>query len=522
MTGNVDLRQLAIDRSDDSRTVVRPVHRIVTRYILPFVLILGFLSLVTWASRDLVFPPRSVGVMPVFSTTSPVQPAGTPLFNAAGWIEPRPTPIRVAALAPGVVEKLLVVEDQPLKAGDRVAELVKDDARLSLNAATAVLALREAELGEAQALLKAAEIRFRTPVHLEASFQAVEASLAKTTTTLRDLPFEIRRAEADREVAQADLDGKTASKGVVRQVDIDTAASRLKASAALVAELQDRDKSLRREQTALSNQRDAVRTQLKLLADETEALEQARAKVNAASARLKQATVVVATAQLQLERMTIVAPADGRVFHLVAHPGARIGSGMTHMEGHDGSTIVTLYRPDMLQIRVDVRFEDIPKVALGQSIEIRNPAISAPLTGEVLFISSEADIQKNTLEVKVAMPDAPDVIKPEMLVDVTFLAPESADPTAEPSEQIRLFVPKQLIREGDGGPIVWVADQLHNVARRARIETRGLGSEGRVEVTQGLTVSSRLIVTGIDGMQDGDRIRVTREEATTPPGRPRQ
>ena len=48
--------------------------------------------------------------------------------------------------------------------------------------------------------------------------------------------------------------------------------------------------------------------------------------------------------------------------------------------------------------------------------------------GTVLFISSEADIQKNTLQVKVAIPDPPDVFKPEMLVDVTFLAPERSDP----------------------------------------------------------------------------------------------
>ncbi len=77
--------------------------------------------------------------------------------------------------------------------------------------------------------------------------------------------------------------------------------------------------------------------------------------------------------------MTIRAPVDGRVYQLIGLPGARVGEGvMTAMAGHDGSSIVTMYQPESLQIRVDVRFEDIPKVSLGQSVEIDNPALSSP------------------------------------------------------------------------------------------------------------------------------------------------
>ena len=71
------------------------------------------------------------------ASQSAVQQEGTPLFQAAGWIEPRPTPVRVAALAPGVVERLLVVEDQPVKAGEPVAELIKEDAQLAYDRAPA-------------------------------------------------------------------------------------------------------------------------------------------------------------------------------------------------------------------------------------------------------------------------------------------------------------------------------------------------------------------------------------------------
>ena len=148
---DVDLQQLVIDRGDTARPSLHTGRHLLTRYVLPAALFAGFLTLLGWASRDIVFPPRLVTVVPVFATHAEVRREGTPLFKAAGWVEPRPTPVRVAALAPGFVAQLLVVEDQPVQAGQPIAELVKDDAQLAHDRAQTVFNLREAELDEAQA-----------------------------------------------------------------------------------------------------------------------------------------------------------------------------------------------------------------------------------------------------------------------------------------------------------------------------------------------------------------------------------
>ena len=514
MSTDVDLRELAIDRSGTGHPRIRTRRHVLTRYVLPLVLICGFLSLVAWGSRDFIFPPKAVTVVPVFSTTAEVRQEGTPLFKAAGWIEPRPTPVRVAALAPGVVKELLVVEDQSVNSGEPIAELVKDDAKLAYDRALANLELRQAELDEAKAALAAAETRFKQPVHLKAPLGEAQASLAKIETLLKNLPFEVLRAEADYEAMQKNYDGKLAAKGVVAGVEIDIAKSKADAANALVEELRDRSESLKQGQAGLIQQRDALKTQLELLADEIKAKDETEAKVRAAMARIKQARVVVAEANLQMERMTVVAPIDGRVFRLVAHPGARIGNGITQMTDYDGSTVVTMYRPDMLQIRVDVRFEDIPNVSLNQSVEIDNPALSSPLTGRVLFISSEADIQKNTLQVKVEIPNPPPIFKPEMLVDVTFRAPKLLQRVLEPSQELKLYVLQQLIHQDDGGSFVWLADQSDGIACKTMVETGAVGSNGLVEITSDLTISSRIISGGSDGLQDGDRIKVTSEDSS--------
>ncbi len=515
MTSNdVDLRELAVDREDNNRQLLTARRSILSRYILPAAMLAGFLLLITWAARDVLLPPRSVSVVPVFSTTAKVQRGGTPLFQAAGWIEPRPTPLRVAALAPGVVQTLLVIEDQEIKKGAPVAELIRDDATLAYDAAIANLQLRHAELEEHEATLAAAEIRLKQPVHLEASLNQAEAALASLNTELKKLPFELRRAEADYTALKGDYVGKESASGVIAGTTIDIALGKSNAAKAMVDELHDRFDSLSSERDALASRCTALKTQLELLSNETQARDEEKAHIKAAQARIKQAEVAVAEAKLRLDRMTIVAPVDGRVFRLIAHPGARVGSGMTQMEGHDGSTIITMYRPSMLQIRVDTRFEDIPNVSLGQPVEIGNPALPAPLKGSVLFISSEADIQKNTLQVKVAIPDPPDVFKPEMLVDVTFLAPERPNATNEPSRQVRLYLPQKLVYSDETGPFVWIADQSENVAKKSPVSLGQTDPNGLTEITSGLDVSSRVISDSPEGLRDGTHIRVSREDST--------
>src|SRR5262245_15014851 len=120
MNPNVDLSQLAVRRDAPAGPVtevpsVRRRH-LLTRVVLPVLLLLGFLVLIGYALRETLSPPRAVTVVPVIaSRTAMDAPPDTPLFRAAGWVEPRPTPTVVTALAEGVVQELLVVEGQQVE-----------------------------------------------------------------------------------------------------------------------------------------------------------------------------------------------------------------------------------------------------------------------------------------------------------------------------------------------------------------------------------------------------------------------
>ncbi len=483
MTTEVDLRALAAAREAPT---LEPhgKRRWFSRYLLPGLILSGLLALIGWAARESLLPSRPVTVVPVVTMRGADQPGGAPLFVAAGWVEPRPTPILVTALAEGVVERLLVVEGQEVKPGEPIARLVDADARLALASAEAELKQREAE---AQVLL------------------------AKTETDLLYLPFQLKAAEAQSRFARTDYEKKEAARSSVPEVQIYMADRDMTMAKAKVDELTVRNKRLEREVSTLKRMADSF------LKGESWAphapLTDTEAAMKANLIRIEQAQVGVDSARLRLERMSVRAPIGGRVLSLVARPGSRL-MGQSPMHAADASTVVTLYDPKRLQVRADVRFEDLPGVQPGQPVRIESPAVPrGAVDGTVLLVTSIADIQKNTLQVKVAIADPPPVLKPDMLVQTTFLSPHPKDNAEHIVDAFQVAVPRSLVDTSQGGARVWVADQAGGVGRQRSIKLgRPLTAE-LVEVTEGLTAADKLIVAGREGLSDGERIKIVGEDA---------
>jgi multidrug efflux pump subunit AcrA (membrane-fusion protein) len=513
MNPNVDLRQLAI-RRENPMSPPRAGRRshLVTRYLIPAGVLLGFATVFAWAARDSLMSAQPVTVVPVLATRSAVQQGGAALFQAAGWVEPRPTPVLVTALAEGVVEQLLVVEGQEVHAGAPVAKLIEADARLALRMTEADLRLRQADRDAARAAEAAARTNSTQPVHLQAALAEADAMLAQKETDVAEVPFQRRTAQAREQLARRDYEGKAKASGAVAEITLHEARKELETATAAVEQLTVREDRLKREVKALTAKRDALRQRLELKTEESRQLAEAVANLQAAEARVQQAQVAVDGARLRLERTVVRAPVGGRVLALLARPGMRL-MGLVPGSLQDSSTVVSLYDPASLQVRADVRLEDVPRVQSGQPARIETPAVPGGLDGEVLQATSQANIQKNTLEVKLAVKAPPPVLKPDMLVQVTFLAPTVPDAPATESETLRLLVYRQLVESGESGARVWVADQAAGVARQRSVKL-GPAVGDLVEVTEGLTPADKLIGGGREGLRDGQRIVVTGEDAT--------
>jgi RND family efflux transporter MFP subunit len=461
-----DLRELAVRRPASPAGVRRSRH-LGTRVVLPGVVLLGFLAVVAWAARDRLLPALPVTVVPVVTTHIELQTEGTPLFQSAGWVEPRPTPTLVTALTEGVVDRLFVVEGQSIKAGEVVAQLIQEDARLALQIVEADRDMRQAEMEQARAAL--ATTRAALPSQLEA---------ARSRLSLLQQLFDSRT--------------KLLQEGATPLYSVPTARSERDAAASKVVELEIRQGAFKGEK---------IRPFAEL-----------EANVKSTAARLNQAEAAVATARLRLERTVIRAPITGQVLALIARPGQRL-MGQTPLGHQEASTIITMFDPTSLQVRADVRLEDVPKVLSGQKVLIDAPVTpDRPLDGEVLQITSQADIQKNTLQVKVAVKAPPPTLRPDMLVQVTFLARPNHEPIDADKASLRVLIPKQLVDSAEGNSFVWTADLAARVALKKSIKL-GRASGEFVEVVQGLNASDRLIFDGRQSLTDGQRLSITHADA---------
>ena len=515
-TERLDLSQLAVDRGPQKTVDTNGPRRAwLTRYVLPGGIFVAFLSLFAWAARDTFLPATSVTVTPVVVSRAEIKQAGTPLFQAAGWIEPRPTAVIASSLAPGVIEELLVVEGQKVQQGEPVAQLIAADAEIALREAQSTLQLRIAELQRAEATLIAAQANLQQPSELQADHADAEAKLANTRLTLNNLPFQLEAARARQQFAAENLARKEQVGEAVSGKAVREAQAELAAATAAFNELESREPTLQAELAALIRKDAALHKRLELLTNEHRAVSVSEADVSAARAIVDQARLALETAQLNYDRMTVRAPISGRILSLEARPGQRLGGGNPLAE-QGSSAVVSLYDPAMLQVRVDVRLEDVPQVQVGQPTTIQTAALAEAIAGTVLSVTTRADIQKNTLQVKVGINAPPDMIKPEMLAKVTFLSPES--PVAELAhgqQPLRVFAPQSLVAGADGSPAVWVADLSARVARLKPVEIgRAAADGGLVEVVGGLTPTDKLIVGGRESLTEGARIRIASEDTT--------
>ncbi|MCR9200636.1 MAG: DUF2730 family protein [Planctomycetaceae bacterium] len=483
-----------------------------SRYALSLAILGGFVTLLAATVGRQLISVTSVTVVPVLVQRGEIQLAGTALFQAAGWIEPRPTSVSVPALAPGVIEKLLVVGGQEVKQGELIASLISIDAEIAVEQAQASLALSKGELQRAQAELTAAESRRDNPLHLKVSLLEAQSLLARTTTECEKLPFLVKAAEASLDFTRRSFDGKQRARGAVPGLVVLQAERDNLATQAELEELQTRGRNLRREIEALQEKVRALEEQSELLIEERRRVAEARARVNSATAACDAARLRVRQAELTLQRMRICAPMDGRILRLVAAPGTRV-MGLEHTAGQSSSTVVEMYDPDRLQVRADVRLEDVPMVTPGAPVEIKTASSDHPIKGKVLQPTSTANIQKNTLEVKVELIQAPSTVRPEMLVTATFLAPELDTVPNSAVEIERILVPRKLISTTESGSVVWIVDE-NSRANQRTVTLGGDAQDGLVEVTDGLYVTDKLIASGTNVLSPGEQVVIRAEDQT--------
>lgn len=178
-------------------SIARPPRRLLTRVLLPLIIIVGAIAAVLWAGWRSFAPALPVRVVQVVQKSSSGgsqfgDDSGT-IIQAPGWIEPAPYPVMVSALTPGTVKDVLVLEGERVTKGQVLAELFDEEQTIDLRLATAMLTEQEARLAE-----MADELQRKQ--QLVASGSVAQAEVARLKLRIAGMEAAVSAAEAERDL----------------------------------------------------------------------------------------------------------------------------------------------------------------------------------------------------------------------------------------------------------------------------------------------------------------------------------
>ncbi len=509
---HADLGALRVNRSDAGTGAppLRLPRRWVSRVVLPLLLLGGFTGAFVWSSWDRLVPAVGVRVVPVQIRSSTVENSGQELFKANGWLEPRPLPVDVPIQTEGMyrIKSIHVNPGDAIKTKQLLIVLDDEKAKLDLEALQKKLSRRKAAIASVQADIGKAEV---------AAKNAETSILSAKEEGESDVRFEMS------EVTKAEAHLSTGEQAVKVQEDLlkngvvqsDVKLNKARQDLSVIrAEIESARAKLAKTRTnAAVRIRQAETLRSSALAD----VKSYQAKREEAQHEVADAEVEVRKAQLELDRTKIYAPSDGVVMQLHVRIGYIMGGGGKNNAGEQKATAVTLYDPAKLQVRVEVPITKFQFVQNGQPaiVEIEDVLPGKKLQGTVLYDTHFANIARNSVPVKVALPDhSPVQLRPEMIASVRFLSPRKA---AAPKQQAveRMIVPRRVVLWEGEQARVWVVDQLTGTAIIKQVVVAAGGKEGTgemIELASGLLPTDKLITSGVEQLKPNQRVIITGED----------
>lgn len=304
-------------------------------------------------------------------------------ISAAGYLEVIPPgPVIVSTLVAGTVAEIGIVPGQAVTEGEVIARL--DSSLLRQTAA---------RLGSRVSLAK------RELERDQAGFRSQEVDQANAALTAAQARLDLALSSLERGASLFD-------KGVISRQEYEE----------LQADVRDAEAGV-----------DSARANLELYESGTRAedIEIARARLNAAQAELN-------AVNWEIAQCEIAAPVSGVVLEQFAHPGAWVTPGR---DDPLAGAIASIFDPTSVQAWVDVNQRDSANLFVGQAVEMTTDALpERPVAGTVSRIMPQANLQKNTVQVKIEIPDPPADFRPELSIKVTFLSEDSAEKSAATEE----------------------------------------------------------------------------------------
>jgi RND family efflux transporter MFP subunit len=239
-----------------------------------------------------------------------------------------------------------------------------------------------------------------------------------------------------------------------------------------------------------------------------------RAKISLAKQQVVAADARIREQQQAVDNCTIRAPFAG----IVVSKDAQVGEMVSPVSAGGGFTrtgIATIVDLHSNEFEVDVSEAYIARVSTNQPV---NAVLDAypdwTIPGKVRTVIPTADRQKATVKVRISITEPDHLhpfdpakdprILPDMGVKVTFLEPEPKAGAKQESKAVAV-IPQKAVRQDNGSKYVFV---VKNDTLERRAVTTGEERGSDVEIIAGVQPDTVVVVSGPDGLRDGQSVQV--------------
>ncbi|NND70298.1 MAG: efflux RND transporter periplasmic adaptor subunit [Rhodothermales bacterium] len=226
--------------------------------------------------------------------------------------------------------------------------------------------------------------------------------------------------------------------------------------------------------------------------------EQVRTQMNQARAQLNQARGLVAQAEEQVAYTRVTAPFSGTVEEHFAEQGEQVSPGMP---------ILRIVNSNLLKINAGVpeRFAD--DIEVGSPARVSFSAYGIPpMEASVDFVGKAIRSNSRTFPIEISIRNIDGKLKPEMIASVQLERNRLAD---------AIVVPQGAVVRDEEGLSVFVVNRTGDnpVAEKRSVRT-GPSFEGKIVITEGVSVGEELITAGMNDVSSGDRVQVVNADGT--------
>jgi membrane fusion protein, heavy metal efflux system len=453
-------------------------------------------------------------------------------IQATGKIETLPgNTVEVTSPIPGKIVELLVEPGDVVAKGQTVAVLSSPElAELGITAqekraeaeadvleAEAELQLArenytrssniaEAEIAEAQTQLEAAKARYDRDRDLVDEGAVVAATRESYQRQVEVATAEIAQAETELAVAQEryDKDRELVEGGALpRRQMLESQARLADANAALTraqgrlsvmeaetairqAEMDLPTRDLRESEDLLAAAQAQLTTanQRREVGETEAAIQKAEAALQVAQARL---ALSDGTYTARLRQVEAVANADGRV--TISAPIGGTVSERTITLGESvqesGEALMKILDNSRVWVTANVYEKDIDRIQEGQTVVVRVNGLNRTFSGTVDRISPTVDDEKRVIQVRAALENDRELLKPGMFANLEIATSRTSEPV--------LSIPTSALVEANGQQLIYV----QNGQSFEPVEVE-LGDKfgDRVKVKSGLFEGDRIVTQG--------------------------